>query len=543
MSSQIYLANKSNRPTQPPGLPRPKVTLSLEARRILLHGRRERSERFDKDLTDVWQKVNDATLNLASQHHKSVRRVRNELYLGYAKFCSKHEKPNAWNAFCWEKRRAAKIANENNPNALEVSKRDVLPDLVKNSKEEYAKLSADEKTRLVEEFNKFRESKTKGTRATARSKINDATHTISAIENELRSLRCRTGVETMLYATRGSTDVPLRGTAFATEGVQNFIGSVIGIDAHDLVSKMEGFAIQGIKGTAKNHQERVSQVRADIRHIMNRKLCEITGEDASMQWAHYFRNIVFRYKVIIEAWPPSIPIVNLSKASSSLGQLETLLRKWEGGSTHWRELRPGELELLRQERDHQLNNGEIEEPLRRTRSDKGTKRKRRAEKDPEVSRQQKKRKSAQVIHDSDDDEPTNEPASRGASPGDTGSSAEPAPGTPASAGTSDTSDPTPSTGSSASVGTSDTSGPTQSTGSSASVGTSDTSGPTPSTGSSASVGTSSQNNLVPSTGSSASIDTSNASGEITEDQSTDDLDLADLETSIFAFDGTSASLF
>ncbi|KAF8452803.1 hypothetical protein L210DRAFT_3639263 [Boletus edulis BED1] len=472
MSSQIYLANKSNRPTQPPGLPRPKVTLSLEARRILLHGQRERSERFDKDLTNVWQKVNDATLNLASQHHKSVRHVRNELYLGYAKFCSKHEKPNAWNAFCWEKRHAAKIANENNPNALEVSKRDVLPDLVKNSKEEYAKLSADEKTRLVEEFNKFRESKTKGTRATARSKINDATHTISAIENESSVLNW---------------------------GVQNFIGSVIGIDAHDLVSKMEGFAIQGIKG-------------------------EITGEDASMQWAHYFRNIVFQYKVIIEAWPPSIPF-------------------WEGGSTHWRELRPGELELLRQERDHQLNNGEIEEPLRRTCSDKGTKRKRRAEKDPEVSHQQKKRKSAQVIHDSDDDEPTNEPASRGASPGDTSSSAEPAPGTPASAGTSDTSDPTPSTRSSASVGTSDTSSPTQSTGSSASVGTSDTSGPTPSTRSSASVGTSSQNNLVPSTGSSASIDTSNASSEIIKDQSTDDLDLADLETSIFAFDGTSASLF
>lgn len=47
---------------------------------------------------------------------------------------------------------------------------------------------------------------------------------------------------------RGSTDLPLRGVTFATEGVQQFMGSVMGIDSQDLVSKMEGFAVQGIRG-------------------------------------------------------------------------------------------------------------------------------------------------------------------------------------------------------------------------------------------------------------------------------------------------------
>jgi hypothetical protein len=65
---------------------------------------------------------------------------------------------------------------------------------------------------------------------------------------QLNSLRCRTGVETVLYTTRGSTDLPLRGITFATEGVEEFMASVMNIDNQDFVGKMEGFAIRGIRG-------------------------------------------------------------------------------------------------------------------------------------------------------------------------------------------------------------------------------------------------------------------------------------------------------
>jgi hypothetical protein len=52
----------------------------------------------------------------------------------------------------------------------------------------------------------------------------------------------------MLYATCGSTDLPLCGIAFATEGVEEFMSSVMNINNQDLISKMEGFAVQGMKG-------------------------------------------------------------------------------------------------------------------------------------------------------------------------------------------------------------------------------------------------------------------------------------------------------
>ncbi|KAG9313578.1 hypothetical protein JVU11DRAFT_5908 [Chiua virens] len=76
---------------------------------------------------------------------------------------------------------------------------------------------------------------------------------------------------------------------------------------------MEGFTIQGMRGTLQQVLQRITRSK-------------ITGKPkASMQWTHYFWNVVFRHKVIIEAWPSSIPFVNLSKASSALAQLEMLL--------------------------------------------------------------------------------------------------------------------------------------------------------------------------------------------------------------------------
>ena len=65
---------------------------------------------------------------------------------------------------------------------------------------------------------------------------------------KLLNLKLRTGVETLLYATCGSTDLPLRAVAFEIEGVKDFMGTVVGMDTLDFISKMEGFAVQGVRG-------------------------------------------------------------------------------------------------------------------------------------------------------------------------------------------------------------------------------------------------------------------------------------------------------
>ena len=93
--------------------------------------------------------------------------------------------------------------------------------------------------------------------------------------------------------TCGSTDVLLCGFAFVTKGINKFMEEVMNIDKQDLISKMEGFAIQGIKGllsilniillllalypgAATNHKACVSGVQSAIREIINKKLHKFT---------------------------------------------------------------------------------------------------------------------------------------------------------------------------------------------------------------------------------------------------------------------------
>ncbi|KAG6377665.1 hypothetical protein JVT61DRAFT_14430 [Boletus reticuloceps] len=184
-------------------------------------------------------------------------------------------------------------------------KRETLPNLVREYWEDYHKLTDAEKQELIEQFSQVKKGKDIEVRVSAWSRINDFTQTLKVVEIELHNLKLRTGMETVLYSACGTTDVRIRGITFATEGVENFMGTVMGIDDQDLISKMGGFAVQGTRGTA-------------------------TGDaDAKMQWKYYFRNVVSRYKVAIKGWPDEVPFKNLSEVSCSLALLEMLYQKWE----------------------------------------------------------------------------------------------------------------------------------------------------------------------------------------------------------------------
>ncbi|KAI5991220.1 hypothetical protein EDD15DRAFT_2197644 [Pisolithus albus] len=356
----------------------PTVTLSKEAREALLGERRDRSHHFHDDPENVWSALDKATVNIASTHHKSIQCVQRDLYFN-ATLSRKRTKVSAWNAFFWKKSLEDRIPMTGK------NGKTILPGLVQEYRHKYQALSAEDKDTLVKEFKEHKHTKMTGYHVRARSRLN--------------SLRCRTGMETLLFAVRGSTDITVDGVSFATPGVEGFLGMVMGIDNLTLVSKMEGFAIQGIKGAARNHQDRVSHVRSSIREIINRKLREITGNpDAKMQWSAYFARVVSRYLVIVDGWPDNIPFVNLSSVSSSLPQLERLLNKWETGEIQWKCITQQELSRMQDERCTQLETGQAIEPKRRTHSDKGKTHKKSS---GNQARQRQTFKSTAVIGNSD----------------------------------------------------------------------------------------------------------------------------------------------
>ena len=63
--------------------------------------------------------------------------------------------------------------------------KEVLPDLVKRKKEQYAELTKEEKDKLIEELEKVKATQTKGYHPSARSRVNDVTKTLHVLENEV----------------------------------------------------------------------------------------------------------------------------------------------------------------------------------------------------------------------------------------------------------------------------------------------------------------------------------------------------------------------
>jgi len=64
----------------------------------------------------------------------------------------------------------------------------VLQTLVRDHKSEYLVLSNEEQVELLTEFTAWKEMKKTGVRMTAKSKINDITQTLKAVENEVHFL-------------------------------------------------------------------------------------------------------------------------------------------------------------------------------------------------------------------------------------------------------------------------------------------------------------------------------------------------------------------
>lgn len=126
-----------------------------------------------------------------------------------------------------------------------------------------------------------------------------------------------------------------------------------------------------------------------------------------MHWTHYFRNVIQRYQVIIEGWPTNIPFVNLSKVSSALPELESLLRKWQAGTIRWRQVDNEEFQQLLDEHNAKLENGELIEHHHCTRSDKGRKRARSTDRSGESTRRKKTHKSTETVNTDNEDKDLN----------------------------------------------------------------------------------------------------------------------------------------
>jgi hypothetical protein len=171
---------------------RPK--LAKDVRAAINARRRLASQSYQRALKDTWGKIDELTENLTIAHHKSIQHVRLELHMGRQISRMGPKKTSAWNAFCWKK--AQEKENGRNflipffvslfiPSDPTLCGKAVLQDLVHSNQDEYSKLSKQERLDLIEEFEKQKATQTKAFRVSTKGRINDATHTLAAVESEV----------------------------------------------------------------------------------------------------------------------------------------------------------------------------------------------------------------------------------------------------------------------------------------------------------------------------------------------------------------------
>lgn len=69
--------------------------------------------------------------------------------------------------------------------ATGLSGKAILQDLVQENRAEYHELDDDTKASILKEYEEFKATKTTGTRISTKSKVNDVTQTLKAVENEV----------------------------------------------------------------------------------------------------------------------------------------------------------------------------------------------------------------------------------------------------------------------------------------------------------------------------------------------------------------------
>ncbi|KDQ48931.1 hypothetical protein JAAARDRAFT_144191 [Jaapia argillacea MUCL 33604] len=348
----------------------PRVKLSAEARKILKIRRKTTAMSYQEDLDNAWGEIERMKDQLAMKYSKSRLRVGMDLHGGRGSLTKgRRNKTSAWNAFVWKMRQNA---GESAPRG-----RGALADITQNHefRQQYEATSPEERESYVKELERHKATNAKAQRVSTRSKTNDVIHTVAVIEDELVNLGLRTGVESMLVVVKGTTNMTTKPRMFTTERIENFLAGTLKIDPGEFVTRMEGCALGGLKGAA-NHKNRLSSARSTLREIINTKLVEISGDTtASMKWTHYWRDIVVKHRVIVVGWPDDIPFGNLSDVVKTLSDYESLTRKWQSGKISFKALTEQEFTEMDEDRQHRIDNGEIDIPLpRKTRSDKGKQR-------------------------------------------------------------------------------------------------------------------------------------------------------------------------
>ncbi|KAJ7794383.1 hypothetical protein B0H14DRAFT_3557412 [Mycena olivaceomarginata] len=229
---------------------------------------------------------------------------------------------------------------------------------------EYQNLTKDQKQVLLAQLNTYRDTMTKGTRATNSAAAADARCTIKLIMEEMEALAQRTGMVGFAMFSRGHIHDKTLPTECQSLGALDFFEDIVGENFRDVGEKFELWWIDTLQLMCK-------QVNKGILA----GLVSATGtKKIPMNWAQYWKKIVLKRHVIIRRWP----LEGHPRNPASIHDVESMRKlrdAWESGDCYWQKLNGDEQEEVKEMVEEMVESGEVEETVRKTRIDKGSSRK------------------------------------------------------------------------------------------------------------------------------------------------------------------------
>ncbi|KLO04627.1 hypothetical protein SCHPADRAFT_947566 [Schizopora paradoxa] len=348
-------------------------------------------------LAAEWERRGEAAAQIALEHNMKVEEIVKRLNHGSG--FKAHREVSAYNAFLHF------TGGKLNAELVEAGGAGVnVIELQAKMKEigVYEKLPEEMKKQMVAVLAAHRKAtESKGTTA-VKGRLQDIAFTFKNVSKELSDLQARCQTSALLVLTRCSADAVGAPYTYADPSAERFVEVGLESSMQGLATNLEAYAISGLKGAARNDNDRRNSLKKCIRESLKTSLHEITGtKDAKMCWNKYDfeKKIVLAYGVDLVGWPMDTIFVDVGKLSASV--LEKCKNALESGDCKWVKLNRSEL----QNRVSQSN--ELEKPARKTRSDKRSRQKKEDSidsSDSEGGSRKRRRRSGSIDgHDSESD--------------------------------------------------------------------------------------------------------------------------------------------
>ncbi|KAI0636665.1 hypothetical protein C8Q77DRAFT_1071019 [Trametes polyzona] len=339
------------------------ATKTYEQRTQADRERRVREAQIEEDIEGWYNDSLSFAADLSRRFGRTADHYMRMMFASPTKLHGVQRKPNVFNAWVHH------LAKEGGDNMNTAQ-------LAETYRDDYEALSAEQKAEYVEELLHQRESENYGLRTNQRSRTMDVKHVSSVVENMLLGLHQRTGIQVFLCITRGMPDFQMQPHWYWTDqSIEDYLQNAVrGFDPVKIGVLVEAFSIAGADYLTqmRNGKDKVAYLKGEIRMLIARALCDITGDDdAAMSYTQYTRDVQLRHRVTMQGWTHH-QWANPSKLSNSLAPLQKLRNVLKSRECRFVQLTDEQYNAIKEQYNKEAQDGT--RPSRKKRKDAGVRR-------------------------------------------------------------------------------------------------------------------------------------------------------------------------